>query len=356
MPETHTVSALLFVQHSIRRTELDMPLHYCLAIVGLCTLPFYIIISVYMEDWGFTIFLTVVVLVFGFFASVIAAYMAGLVGSSNNPIGGVTVSVLLITSLLLRAYLGTSSSVGPPAAIFVAAMAACAGSISGDNMQDLKTGHVLGATPWKQQVMLILGVAVSALFMPPIMNLLNDAYGFGADAGDNALPAPQASLMESVATGVIQGGLPWGFVGAGAGVAIVVITIDQLLKRYNIPFAFPVLGFAVGFYLPLATGVPIMLGALVGVLAGADPSDEASTGVLFAGGLISGEALMGIILAIPIVLSGNGNVMHVVSEPLWYPAIPITLAVLAWVYYVSKDDAKANRKHAFTAEWEAIES
>lgn len=339
---------------SVRRTDLDMPLHYCLVIVGVCMIPFYIIISIHMEDWGFTIFLTAVVLVFGFFASVIAAYMAGLVGSSNNPIGGVTVSVLLITSLLLRAYLGTHSKVGPPAAIFVAAMAACAGSISGDNMQDLKTGHVLGATPWKQQIMLIVGVAVSALFMPPVLNLLNEAYGFGPDAGDNALPAPQASLMASVATGVIQGGLPWGFVGAGAGVAVIVITIDQMLKRYGIPFALPVLGFAVGFYLPFATGVPIMMGALVGLAAGADPSDEASEGVLFAGGLISGEALMGIMLAIPIVISGDSGVLHVISDPLWYTAIPIMLAVLAWVYYVSKGDATPARKH--TTEWEAIES
>ena len=334
-----------------------MPLHYCLVIIVCCIFPFYIIISMYMNDWLFSIFLSVVVLVFGFFASTIAAYMAGLVGSSNNPIGGVTVSVLLITSLLFRAYLGTSSSVGPPAAIFVAAMAACAGSISGDNMQDLKTGHILGATPWKQQVMLIVGVVTSALFMPPILNLLNDAYGFGADGGDDALPAPQASLMESVATGVIQGGLPWGFVGAGAGVAIIIIMIDQALKYYNVPFAFPVLGFAVGFYLPLATGVPIMLGALMGVFSGADSSNEASQGVLFAGGLISGEALMGIFLAIPIVASGDGGVMHVVSEPLWWPAILITIGVCYWVYYVSKNqNSTPSHPRRQTNEWEVVES
>jgi putative OPT family oligopeptide transporter len=150
-------------------------------------------------------------------------------------------------------------------------MIATAGAISGDNMQDLKTGHMIQATPWKQQLMLILGVVVSSLAMPPILNLLNDAYGFGTNG---LLPAPQASLMLSVSKGVILGGLPWGWVAIGGGVAVGVIVIDTLLKRYQVPFAMPVLGFAVGFCkrppsllllsslcladLPLATGVPIM--------------------------------------------------------------------------------------------------
>jgi len=144
----------------------------------------------------------------------------------------------------------------------------------------LKTGHIIGATPWKQQVMLILGVLSSAVVMPPILNLLNDAYGFGTD-GD--LPAPQASLMDSVSRGVILGGLPWGWVATGGAVAVLVISIDRMLAHYKIPFAMPVLGFAVGFYLPLATGVPIMAGALVSLMTNTDTSNEASEGVLFAG-------------------------------------------------------------------------
>jgi putative OPT family oligopeptide transporter len=132
-------------------------------------------------------------------------------------------------------------------------MIATAGAISGDNMQDLKTGHMIQATPWKQQVMLILGVVVSSLAMPPILNLLNDAYGFGTNG---LLPAPQASLMLSVSKGVIIGGLPWGWVAIGGAVAVVVIGIDYLLKRYAIPFAMPVLGFAVGFCMSPSLSLP----------------------------------------------------------------------------------------------------
>mmetsp|Transcript_22066 Transcript_22066/g.32159 ORF Transcript_22066/g.32159 Transcript_22066/m.32159 type:complete len:709 (+) Transcript_22066:76-2202(+) len=315
----------------LKRTERDLPLPLCAVIIFFCIVPFYIVVSLFMKDWGYTILLSFFVVVFGFFASAIAAYMAGLVGSSNNPISGVTVCVVLVTALVLRIYLGTDG-IGPPTTIYVSAMIACAGSISGDNMQDLKTGHIIGATPWKQQVMLILGVLSSAVVMPPILNLLNDAYGFGTD-GD--LPAPQASLMDSVSRGVILGGLPWGWVATGGAVAVLVISIDRMLAHYKIPFAMPVLGFAVGFYLPLATGVPIMAGALVSLMTNTDTSNEASEGVLFAGGLITGEALMGITLAIPIAASGSANVLHIFREPVWYTSIFVYIGILYAMYWGS---------------------
>lgn len=335
-------AALIAGQSSLPRTEQDIPLHYCAAICALCTLPFYVVISLFMDDWGFSVVLSFFVIIFGFFASSIAAYMAGLVGSSNNPISGVTVCVVLITALILYAYLG-ASDVAPAAVIYVSAMIACAGSISGDNMQDLKTGHILGATPWKQQLMLIIGVSTSAFVMPVVLDLLNQAYGFGTsedddeddDSESSALPAPQASLMASVALGVIKGGLPWGWVGTGAAVGMAVITTDNLLKYFRVNFSMPVLAFAVGFYLPLDTGVSIMAGALIGVAAGADTNNEASQGVLYAGGLITGEALTGIILAIPIVLSGNPNILHIVPEGLWYISLLLAPAVLYSMYYVS---------------------
>jgi putative OPT family oligopeptide transporter len=357
--EAFRQAAAMAGESSIPRTEQDIPLPYCAAICVLCTLPFYVIISLFMDDWFFTIFLSAFVIVFGFFASSIAAYMAGLVGSSNNPISGVTVCVVLITALLLYAYLG-ASDVAPAAVIYVSAMIACAGSISGDNMQDLKTGHILGATPWKQQLMLMVGVTTSAFVMPVVLDLLNQAYGFGTsddDDGDsNTLPAPQASLMASVALGVIKGGLPWGWVGAGAAAGIVVIICDNLLQYYKVNFSMPVLAFAVGFYLPMATGVPIFVGSLVGVAAGVDSSNEASKGVLYAGGLITGEALTGILLAIPIVLSGNANILHVFDEGLWYVTLVITPGILYSMYHVSRieegDGALSNALHRNSSEEE----
>lgn len=132
--------------------EQDIPLHFCSLILLCCLVPFYILVSIFMKDWLYPILLTFFVTIFGFFASAVAAYMAGLVGSSNNPISGVTVCVVLVTASVLRLYLGRDG-LGPPTTIYVSSMIATAGAISGDNMQDLKTGHMIKATPWKQQVL-----------------------------------------------------------------------------------------------------------------------------------------------------------------------------------------------------------
>jgi hypothetical protein len=167
--------------------------------------------------------------------------------------------------------------------------------------------------------------------------------GFGADAGDDALPAPQASLMDSVARGVIMGGLPWGWIAIGGFTAVVVILLDAELARRKIAFKLPVLGFAVGFYLPMATGVPIMVGALSGYMAEGEVTNEASEGVLFAGGLITGEALMGIALAIPIAASSNTDILNIVDNPMWFNSILIMIGLSYTLYYVVK---KSNEESA----------
>ncbi len=143
----------------------------------------------------------------GFLFSSVAAYMAGLVGSSNNPISGVTIATILFASLILVALMGPEASVGPPAAIMIGGVVACAAAISGDNMQDLKAGYIVGATPWKQQVMQGVGVISSVLVMAPILNLLLQAYGIGVPTAEHPDPltAPQATLMASVAQGVFKG-------------------------------------------------------------------------------------------------------------------------------------------------------
>jgi putative OPT family oligopeptide transporter len=206
---------------------------------------------------------------------------------------GVTVCVVLLTACLMRMYLGPVD-VGVVATIYVSSMIACAGAIAGDNMQDLKTGHVLGATPWRQQIALMFGVVSSAVLMPAVLNLLNSAYGFAQlgssiDDIDSTLPAPQASLMAFVANGIIHGGLPWIWIAIGAAAALGIIIVDSILSRNNIPFSVPVLAFAVGFYLPLSTGIAILAGSLVGGFDRSNISDDTSDGVLAAGGLITGE-------------------------------------------------------------------
>jgi putative OPT family oligopeptide transporter len=205
----------------------------------------------------------------------------------------------------------------------IGAVVCCAACIAGDNLQDLKCGYIVGATPWRQQVMLAIGAFASALVMAPVLNLLARAYGIGipTEAHPDPLIAPQATLMASVAGGLFGGSLPWATIGVGAGIGAVIIAVDEVLKAKGANFRMPVLAAAVGIYLPLELSVPIFLG---GVLAwfcgrtlkaggrGTAPEDAERAGrkgMLFAAGVITGEALMGIVIAIPIVVAGRADVL-----------------------------------------------
>ncbi len=157
--------------------------------------------------------MTLVMIVAGFLFSAVAGYMAGIVGSSNNPVSGITIATILFASLLLLWLTGPTADAAA-AAILIGAVVCCAAAIAGDNMQDLKAGYLLGATPWKQQLMQGVGVVSAALVIAPILNLLLTAYGMGPATADHpdSLAAPQATLMASVAKGVLGGQLPWGFI------------------------------------------------------------------------------------------------------------------------------------------------
>ena len=265
--------------------------------------------------------------------------MAGLVGSSNNPLSGVTIATLLLSSLLLLAMLGADSATGPAAALFIAAVVACAGAIAGDNMQDLKAGYIVGATPYKQQIMQGVGVIAAATVMAPILTLLLRAYGIGAVTAEHPdpLPAPQATLMASVASGVFGGDLPWTMVMIGMGVAVAVIVCDQILERRGAAFRMPVLGVAVGIYLPFELEVPILVGGLIAwaadrVRRSAGSSAGERHGLLFAAGLITGEALVGILMAIPIVAAGNADVLALGIGPHTWLGFVLLLAVVGGLY------------------------
>jgi putative OPT family oligopeptide transporter len=246
--------------------------------------------------------------------------MAGLVGSSNNPVSGITICTILFASLLLVVLMGRGAALGPVAAIMIGSVVCCAACIGGDNLQDLKAGQLVGATPWRQQVMLAIGAVSCALVMAPVLNLLLKAYGIGVPTAEhpNPLIAPQATLMASVAKGMFGGELPWGMIEIGAVIGVAIILVDQYLKRRNAPFRAPVLAVAVGIYLPLELSVPIFLGGLIAWLVegklgirgeSAQAERARQNGILFAAGLITGEALMGIFIAIPIVMSGRADVL-----------------------------------------------
>ena len=323
-------------------TERDIPMNFVLFGVLALIVPVFLIYQIAVGSVLVSVPMSLVMVVAGFLFCSVAAYMAGLVGSSNNPISGVTIATILLTSLMLAALHKALPGVTivPAAAILVGAVVACAAAIGGDNMQDLKTGHILGATPWKQQVMQAVGVSSAVLVMAPILNLLHQAYGIGT----RELPAPQAQLMASVADGVFGAGLPWGMVTIGAVIGVVIIAIDETLKKRGSKWHAPVLAVAVGIYLPLELAVPIFAGGLIAHFAEralhrrfgeADTQARMRKGTLIAAGLITGEALIGILMAVPIVASGNRDVLAIAAETLGgLPGVMVLSAIAFWLYRV----------------------
>ncbi|ULA58429.1 MAG: Oligopeptide transporter, OPT family [Nitrospira sp.] len=253
--------------------------------------------------------LTLLMVVTAFLFSAVAGYMAGLVGSSSNPVSGVTIATIMLAALLLLGILGREHPAGPAAALLVGAVVCCAAAMGGDNLQDLKTGHLVGATPWKQQVMQIIGVATGAVVIVPVLLLLQAKYGIGVATATHPHPlsAPQATLMANLAKGVFGGSLPWHLVGIGMALGVVIIGVDQRQVRHQAQLRFPVLAVALGMYLPLKLSAAILFGGLLAeYVRRSRPASETSTddqGLLCAAGLVTGEAMVGILLALPIALS-----------------------------------------------------
>jgi putative OPT family oligopeptide transporter len=315
-------------------TEKDAPMPYVLSGIALFVIPIFTLYLIIVDDIGIGLAMTLIMVIASFLFSSVAAYMAGLVGSSNNPISGITIATILFASLVLLAMMG-SGGAGPAAAIMIGAVVCCSAAIAGDNMQDLKAGHIVGATPWKQQVMQGVGVISAICFMAPILNLLLHAYGIGVPTPDKPEPllAPQATLMASVAKGVFGGGLPWSMVAIGAGIGTAIIILDEFLRRRGSAFRTPVLAVAVGIYLPLELSVPILAGGLISYAACRGASNPIAMrhgpGMLFAAGLITGEALLGILLALPIVITGDTEFMALPAD--WRMNSIIGLAVIGVV-------------------------
>ena len=327
---------------ALAETERDLPMKWMLVALVLFTLPLLALYQMIVGQWLVSIPMTIIMIVAGFLFVSVSAYLAGLIGSSNNPVSGITISTILFASAVLVLLLGESglapvgvggAPLGAVAAIMIGAVVCCAAAVGGDNLQDLKAGYIVGATPWKQQLMLGIGAFSCALIMAPVLNLLATAYGIGEPTLEhpNALAAPQANLMASVARGMFGGDLPWTMIGIGVAVGAAIIAVDEWLKARGARFRVPVLAAAIGIYLPLELMVPIFLG---GVLSYAverfhkvRPDDDEGRdrvhrpGVLFAAGLITGEALMGIAIAVPIVVSARADIL----------ALPFQLPFAQWI-------------------------
>ena len=284
--------------------EQDIPINYVGFSLLICIIPLFFLYFGIIDSIITAGFLTIIMLVFGFLFSAVASYMAGTVGSSNNPISGVTIATILFSSLLLLLILGAGSTEGAVAAILIGSVVCCAAAIGGDNLQDLKTGYLVGATPWKQQIMQIIGTVSAALILGLVLQVLHGAYTIGSEK----LSSPQATLMKSVAEGVFNGSLPWNMVYMGMIIGVIIIILDIYQKKKNSSFRLPVLAVAVGIYLPIELSTPIFIGGMLSSFT--NKSNNNNRGILFASGLITGEALVGIFLAIPIFISKN---------PEWWP-------------------------------------
>ncbi len=366
----------------VLRTDRDTPIHIVLwGTLAMCVPIFLSFLFIVDQEalgitaglyWGTLALGLVFSLLAGFVFASVAGYMAGLVGSSNNPVSGVTIATILTTSLLLLWILGsqinfaidaTQATTAAATAILVGAVVCCAAAIAGDNMQDLKAGYLVGATPFKQQIMQIVGVVAAALVLAPILDLLFQAYGLGnvfpREGMDpsQALQAPQATLMSSVADGVFRQNLPWNMIIAGALIAAVIIAIDKYLEHRGAEFRAPVLAVAVGIYLPLELTVPIFIGGLAAFFAnrslrrrkdqfGGEAAYKEAVqragrrGLLFASGLITGEALVGILLAIPFAAAQNTAVLQLAPEGFEPVADALGLVAfgcfILWMYRVAR--------------------
>ncbi len=314
------IESVLALKHSYRaswtsgvdrevRTERDASMVWLVMSFVVSLVPMAWIYVTVVQSLSIGLIMTGIMVIAAFLFSSVAAYMAGLVGSSSNPISGVTIATIMLSSLLLVLLMGQRHPSGPAAALIIGAVVCCAAAMGGDNLQDLKTGHLVGSTPWKQQIMQVIGVLTGAVVIVPVLSLLQAKYGIGDVTAAHAHPlsAPQAMLMASLTQSVFGAGLPWTLVVLGAVIGIVVILLDRRLEARGDAFRVPVLGMALGMYLPLKLSAAIVIGGLIAALVQRKTSrgDQLPRrGLLCAAGLITGEALMGILLAVPIALSG----------------------------------------------------
>ncbi len=310
-------SAAAHEHASAERTERDIPAKWVLTGTLALLVPITAIYYFFTSGWVAAIVSALVMTVTGFLLSAVGGYLVGLVGSSNQPVSGLTLSALVIAALVLLA-IGVKGPAGVAAVLGVAAVVCCACCVSGSLVQDLKAGHLLGGTPWKMQVVEIVAVALLSFFLMGPIIVLHEANLATGGIGGRALPAPQAGLMAQLAKGIVGGEMAWGLLGIGAA-----FTVALIMFGARAPMLI-----AVGMYLPFDTSSAIFLGGLLKALAdrfiaGRSPEEKAAAeekGTLIASGLIAGEAIVGILLAV-LFVSGVSSISGLLigsDEPAFY--------------------------------------
>ena len=298
---------------STLRTEQDINMKLILAAILVLVVLIWLLPVIPVSFLG-----ALIVVIFGFFFATVSSRMVGLVGSSNNPVSGMAIATLLIATLILK-MTGSIGSAGMQGAIAIGSIICIVAALAGDTSQDLKTGYLLGATPKKQQYAEIVGVVASAIAIGGVLYLLDLAWGFGSEE----LGAPQATLMKMIVEGVMDGNLPWGLVLVGVCLAVVVEILGL-----------PVLPFAIGVYLPVQLNACIMIGGLIRLffdkMKRKDKEEVVTDGILYCSGMIAGEGLVGIILAIFAVAGMDGviNLSGLVELPSPIPEL-LSLLVFA---------------------------
>lgn len=334
-------------------TERDLPIGVVGGVILLSLLPIGLLLAGFAHGgpieahfWPVLLATSAYVLVAGVVIASVCGYMAGLIGASNSPISGTGILAALGISLLLVAIFGRHGGASETRALvafalFVTAIIFGVATISNDNLQDLKTGQLVGATPWRQQAALVLGVLFGAAVIPPILGLLQTTFGFQgmSGAGPQALAAPQAALITAIAQGVLGGSLDWNLIGLGALIGAVVIVIDEVLRKTK-RGSLPPLAVGMGIYLPMALTVIIPLGAIIGhfydrcARRAHDPALARRLGLLAATGLIAGESLFGVVLAGIAAVSGKSTPLAVVTDaPFALPlGIIAFIGATGWLY------------------------
>ena len=336
------------VSATLTASQRDLPMKYVLIGIVVFTLPLGALYQAIVGQLGIAVTMTLIMILAGFVFCSVSGYLAGLVGSSNSPVSGITICTIVFAALILSLLMGHDAANGPVATIMVGAVVCCAASIAGDNLQDLKCGYIIGASPWRQQLMLGIGGIASALVMAPVLNLLLQAYGMGpaTSAHPQSLQAAQATLMEAVARGMFGGKLPWTMVLIGIAIGVVLIICDQILAWRKIEFRVPVLAAAVGIYLPLELSVPIFLGGVLAALVARRRGEaENQRGMLYAAGLITGESLVGVLIAVPIVVTHRDDVFTLPHALQFGGGVGlVALAVLAYFLYRAGLSPQAARR------------
>ena len=338
------------------RTEQDIPIGWVALITLVCMAPIGVLLANFSVSSGLGDHMLLLVIagvvyiaLMSFFVSAVCGYMAGLIGSSNSPLSGIGILVVIGAALLL--VFGVRSSVPVSQykslvafALFVTSIVFAVATIANNNLQDLKTGQLVDATPWKQQVALIIGVIAGAAIIPPILDLLNHAYGFVGAPGparEHPLPAPQAGLISALAQGVIQNNVDWSLIRIGMGIGAVLIVIDETLRRVTRSAHLSPLAVGLGIYLPTQSTLMVVVGAIVGwyfdkrAESGPRPEATKQLGVLLASGMIVGEGLVGVVIAGLVAFSGRDFPLGVVGDEFANgPAVWIGGAAFALVIFL----------------------